>query len=293
MIHDLAVECKRLTKLLPLWTGLLAKHLVFLPRIPSAIKQVGAATATRDETQSVGIDLLNVPTDTIAEAAMDGATNNSEQMREVARLPLRITTVGRLGRYMSPRASGLLVPAGLHIERGDRVTVDLELGKPHPRRLELAGEVDLVGVYASGLSAPGNQVVRVRLDRDSWKALFVCVCRTPWRRRHDFQEEPGERRRWRLSEPGLCFVPSTGKRYDATLIEVSDQGAFIGLDTAHVSPGEVVRFRGRHDMGWHSGEVRWHGVKASCSGVGVRLSFDAPEDRSRWISYLGVAQRRR
>jgi len=227
---------------------------------------------------------------------MDGATrDNSETRDDIAkrpRLPLRITTVGRLGRFMSPHASGLLVPAGLHIERGDEVVVDLELGSPLPRQIALSGEVDLVGIHASALASPGNQVVRVRLDRDSWKALFVCVCRKPWRRRHDFMEEPGERRRWRLSEPGLCYVPRTGKRYDATLMEVSDQGAFIGLDTAHVDPGEVVRFRGRHDMGWHSAEVRWHGVKGRRSGVGVRLTFDAPEDRSRWISYLSFAERR-
>lgn len=200
-------------------------------------------------------------------------------------IQLTVSTVGALGKYLPAREAGVIVPTDEAYGLDSAVKINLSLGDAAPRKVLLYGYVD-------ECNAKGDaHELRVQLDRRSWKRLFVNVCRTPWRRRSDFvSEDPRGRRP--LKEEAFFYVPRTGRRFEANILEVSDTGAFIGLEGVIMTAGDEVRFRGRHDMSWHSAEVRWHGMKDDCPGVGVALDFKAPEDRSRWVTWLSFSEQR-
>lgn len=198
-----------------------------------------------------------------------------------ARVTLQVDSVGSLGKLMPATQAGLLVPTDLGFKKGDPIEIDLQVAGKSVALTGTVAELDAPFIYRHNRAT----VVRTQLDRKSWKMLFVNVCRAPWRRREDFTaQEP--RRRSRVQEAGLCYIPRTGQRFIATLIEVSDGGAFISLPAANVEPGEELRFRGSNEPNWHCAQVRWQGNKSEQSGVGVALAFENESARDRWGDYL-------
>ncbi|OIP34426.1 MAG: hypothetical protein AUK47_17915 [Deltaproteobacteria bacterium CG2_30_63_29] len=198
-----------------------------------------------------------------------------------ARVTLQVDSVGSLGKLMPASQAGLLVPTDYGFKKNDPIEIDLVVAGKSVALTGTVAELDVPFLYRHDRVT----VVRTQLDRKSWKKLFVNVCRAPWRRKEDFTTKES-RRRSRVQEAGLCYIPRTGQRFIATLIEVSDGGAFISLPAANVEPGEELRFRGSNEPNWHSAQVRWQGSKSDQSGVGVALAFENESARDRWGEYL-------
>src|SRR5690606_8058774 len=137
-------------------------------------------------------------------------SNDNIDWKRCIEIPLDIDTVGALGQFMPARESGIIVPTETPLELGTCVRVALSLGMP-PKRVTLFGYVDEIRP---------NDHVRLQLDRRSWKRLFVSVCRSPWRRREDFRAPSDKRGRRALAEDAFFFLPRTGQRFEANILEV-------------------------------------------------------------------------
>lgn len=209
-------------------------------------------------------------------------------------LSLTIDSVAQLGLHLSPRTSGLLLAAPPEVEAGAAIALEIVVdgGGAEGRCFALEGHVAQLDPPAAFEPPPGLRVVRVELERESWKRLFVYVCRTPWRRRADLEPpRPGstDTRRWRLELPVTCAVSRTGAVCAAILREVSERGAFLGLERQGLlEPGDPVRFGGElapsEPPDWFVAQVRWCGVKGGHPGVGLEVEPTNPHARSRWTT---------